>query len=122
MGDGEEEEDRSGRVLHSKVSVVGDVEQPVSTVIVAFSLQPASVSVKQRIDMAKVLIESYSGSQITDAILEEASKLFSENNGIWGNNSGRLGGQQAHYPLHLLIFCREAGQTQRASTESTMAT
>lgn len=98
----------------------GDALAP-PTKSVTFSLQPAVVSVDQRLGMATVLIESLTGLEITDAILEEASRLFSENYGIWGKGSRHPGWQQAHYSLPLLTFCREAGQAQWATTESTMA-
>ncbi|KAB5560316.1 hypothetical protein GE09DRAFT_1173009 [Coniochaeta sp. 2T2.1] len=39
--------------------------------------------------MPLILFESFAGSEITDVILEHASKLFSENYGIWGKDSGR---------------------------------
>lgn len=60
---------------------------------VTFSLQPVVISIEQFCDfgMGKLLIESFTGSEITDAILEGASKLFSENYGIWGENSERAG-------------------------------
>ncbi|KAB5513552.1 hypothetical protein GE09DRAFT_904376, partial [Coniochaeta sp. 2T2.1] len=43
------------------------------------------------LDMNQILFESFAGSEITDVILEHASKLFSENYGIWGKDSGRAG-------------------------------
>lgn len=68
----------------------GDALAP-PTKSVTFSLQPAVISVDQRLGMATVLIESLTGLEITDAILEEASRLFSENYGIWGKGSRHPG-------------------------------
>ncbi|KFG78567.1 hypothetical protein MANI_002995 [Metarhizium anisopliae] len=40
---------------------------------------------------SQILFETFTGKDITDAVLEEASTLFSENYGIWGKGSSREG-------------------------------
>ncbi len=37
--------------------------------------------------MAKKVFEIYDGVQVTDSMVQEASKLFSENYGIWGKEA-----------------------------------
>ncbi|OIW24954.1 hypothetical protein CONLIGDRAFT_622386 [Coniochaeta ligniaria NRRL 30616] len=60
---------------------------------VTFSLQPVVGSIEQfgGLGIGKLVIESFASSEIPAAILEEASKLFSENYGIWGKDSERPG-------------------------------
>ncbi|KAK9241986.1 hypothetical protein V1506DRAFT_509881 [Lipomyces tetrasporus] len=41
--------------------------------------------------MAKQLYEKFEGGQVTDDMLAEASVLFNENYGIWGNEAAKLG-------------------------------
>lgn len=81
---------------HPALEIVASTQQETS------DLETAGVCNKQctRLDMNKVLFESFGGSEITDVILEDASKLFSENYGIWGKGSGRAGWQHTPPPLH----------------------
>ncbi len=44
--------------------------------------------------MDTVMYESFAREQITEELLDEASRLFSENYGIWGKDSGRAGSRQ----------------------------
>ena len=37
--------------------------------------------------MDKKLYEGFSGEEVTDEMLEEASELFSENYGVWGEHA-----------------------------------
>ena len=46
---------------------------------------------RRGLTMDRVVYESFAGEQITQEILEEASRLFSENYGTWGKDSGRAG-------------------------------
>ena len=41
--------------------------------------------------MKQVSYEVYPGDQVTDAMLDDAAKLFSENYGIWGPKSHKPG-------------------------------
>ncbi len=41
--------------------------------------------------MAKQLYETFIREQVTDAMLDDAARLFSENYGTWGECSGRPG-------------------------------
>ncbi len=77
-----------------------DTVQPNKSKVVAFSplldisiIPSLGYSRKRRrgLTMDKVLYESFAGEQITQEILEEASRLFSENYGTWGKDSGRAG-------------------------------
>ena len=83
--------------------------QPLKRKAVAFSPQPdisiipsLGISRKRRrgLTMGEVVYRSFVGKQITEEILEEASRLFSENYGTWGINSGRAGSRQNPYPIH----------------------
>lgn len=42
--------------------------------------------------MAKRLYENYDASQVTDSMLQEASRLFSEHYGVWGKNAAGVVG------------------------------
>lgn len=42
--------------------------------------------------MSKILYEKYDRDQVTDSMLQEASKLFSENYGVWGKEAARVMG------------------------------
>lgn len=65
---------------------------------VAFSIQPDQEHIEKqplerrrpsrsRLKMAKKVYERYDGSQVTDDMIQEASKLFSEHYGIWGKKA-----------------------------------
>ena len=41
------------------------------------------------------LFEKYSGSQVTESMLEEASQLFSEHYGVWGEHAAQMVGKFA---------------------------
>ncbi|ORY17093.1 hypothetical protein BCR34DRAFT_622053 [Clohesyomyces aquaticus] len=41
--------------------------------------------------MSKIVYEKYDGSEVTDDMLAEASKLFNENYGIWGKDAAKTG-------------------------------
>jgi hypothetical protein len=45
--------------------------------------------------MEKKVFERFDGSQVTDEMLEEASKLFSENYGIWSDQASQKMGKFA---------------------------
>ncbi len=54
--------------------------------------------------MALQTYETFTRDQVTDAMLDDAAKLFSENYGVWGEHSGRLG--KSFFPF-FLFFTRE---------------
>jgi hypothetical protein len=41
--------------------------------------------------MTTQVYKTVPGHEVTDTMLEEAAKLFSENYGIWGKRSGKAG-------------------------------
>jgi hypothetical protein len=43
--------------------------------------------------MAKKLYEGFNSDEVTDKMLEEASKLFSENYGVWDEHPAQLMGK-----------------------------
>jgi len=45
--------------------------------------------------MEKTLYERFNGGDVTDEMLEEASKLFSENYGVWSEQAAQLMGKFA---------------------------
>jgi hypothetical protein len=45
--------------------------------------------------MTKKVYEKYDGDQVTDNMLREASELFSENYGTWGNGASSVVGLSA---------------------------
>jgi hypothetical protein len=47
---------------------------------------------QSRLRMAKRLYENYHASQVTDSMLQEASRLFSEHYGVWGKNAASVVG------------------------------
>ncbi|KAF1814814.1 hypothetical protein P152DRAFT_471480 [Eremomyces bilateralis CBS 781.70] len=53
--------------------------------------------------MKELLSQRYNGDQITEEMLEEASKLFSENYGMWSEHAPRLMGKsmKAGRPVRL---------------------
>lgn len=74
-----------------------DKQAPAQGKTVTFSAQPHVSLIqgcskhRRPLNMEKILWESFTDGQITEAILEEAAKLFSKNYGIWGKDSGRQG-------------------------------
>ncbi|KAI9780711.1 MAG: hypothetical protein M1816_002760 [Peltula sp. TS41687] len=71
---------------------------------VTFRLQPDVKSIeripfppnrrppKSRLKMSVILFEKYDGDQVTDSMLQEASKLFGENYGVWDKEAARVMG------------------------------
>ena len=66
---------------------------------VAFILQPQIQVIAPRprrrrgtSNMEKKLYEGFTSDEVTDEMLEEASKLFSENYGVWGEQAAQLMG------------------------------
>jgi len=51
--------------------------------------------------MAKKVYEMFKREQVTDDMLQEASKLFSENYGIWGKNAATIMGAFAKEGTHV---------------------
>jgi hypothetical protein len=45
--------------------------------------------------MEKKLYEGFNGDEVTDEMLEEASKLFSENYGVWSEHAAQSMGKFA---------------------------
>jgi hypothetical protein len=45
--------------------------------------------------MEKKVFERFDGSQVTDEMLEEASKLFSDNYGVWSEHASEKMGKFA---------------------------
>lgn len=43
--------------------------------------------------MEKKLFEKYEGGQVTDSMLEEASRLFCENYGVWSEQAAQVSGK-----------------------------
>lgn len=63
---------------------------------VAFSIQPDEEHIEKpplertrrsRLKMAKKVYEKYDATQVTDDMMQEASKMFSEHYGIWGKKA-----------------------------------
>lgn len=53
--------------------------------------------------MKQILYEIFPGDQVTDAMLDDAAKLFSENYGIWGEQSHKPGNKQPPLTSFLLL-------------------
>ena len=45
--------------------------------------------------MEKQVFEKYDGSQVTESMLQEASQLFSNHYGIWGEHAAQVVGEFA---------------------------
>lgn len=45
--------------------------------------------------MEKQVFEKYNGSQVTESMLQEASQLFSDHYGIWGEHATQVVGEFA---------------------------
>ena len=45
--------------------------------------------------MEKQVFEKYDGSQVTESIFQEASQLFSEHYGVWGEHAAQVVGKFA---------------------------
>lgn len=45
--------------------------------------------------MEKQVFEKYNGSQVTESMLQEASQLFSDHYGIWGEHAAQVVGEFA---------------------------
>lgn len=45
--------------------------------------------------MEKQVFEKYGGSQVTEGMLQEASQLFSEHYGVWGEHAAQVVGEFA---------------------------
>lgn len=64
---------------------------------VAFSAQPNILSIEprrrtrnRRLNMEKRLFEKCDGSRVTESMLREASQLFSEHYGVWGEHAAQM--------------------------------
>ncbi|KAL1962421.1 hypothetical protein VTN77DRAFT_9692 [Rasamsonia byssochlamydoides] len=53
--------------------------------------------------MTKRVYEKYDGSQVTDSMLQEAARLFSENYGVWGREAASVVGAFAKEGNHVKI-------------------
>jgi len=55
--------------------------------------------------MEKKLFEKYQGDQVTDSMLEEASRLFCENYGVWSECAAQVLGKfaKAGKPIHTTV-------------------
>ena len=69
---------------------------------VTFSAQPHILHIEprrrtqsRRLNMEKQLYEKYEGSQVTESMLQEASQLFSDHYGIWGEHAAQVVGEFA---------------------------
>ncbi|KAF2841088.1 hypothetical protein M501DRAFT_1002195 [Patellaria atrata CBS 101060] len=69
---------------------------------VTFILQPQIQTIAPRprrgrstLNMEKKVYETFNSDEVTDEMLEEASKLFSENYGVWGEHAAQLMGKFA---------------------------
>ena len=47
--------------------------------------------------MDKKVFERFDGDQVTDSMLQEASELFSENYGVWGEQAAEKMGKFAKF-------------------------
>lgn len=47
------------------------------------------------LEMEKRVFEKYDGGQVTETMLEEASKLFSEHYGVWSEHAAKMVGEFA---------------------------
>jgi len=66
---------------------------------VAFSARPDIPSIEprrrtrsRRSNMEKQVFEKYDGSRVTENMLQEASQLFSEHYGVWGEHAAQVVG------------------------------
>jgi hypothetical protein len=71
---------------------------------VAFSLEPQILTIAPRplarrrtntLNMDKKVYEGFDSDEVTDVMLEEASKLFSENYGVWSDHAAQRMGNFA---------------------------
>ena len=69
---------------------------------VAFSPQPHTLHIEprrrtqsRRLNMEKQVFEKYDGSQVTEIMLQEASQLFSDHYGVWGEHAAQVVGEFA---------------------------
>lgn len=46
--------------------------------------------------MEKQVYQKYNGSQVTESMLQEASRLFSEHYGVWGEHAAQVLGEFAN--------------------------
>jgi hypothetical protein len=58
-------------------------------------LDPRRRPPRSTLRMARTVYEKHDGSQLTDEMLQEAAKLFSENYGVWGKGAARVTGSFA---------------------------
>jgi hypothetical protein len=68
-----------------------EMKNTTSSAQSAIPTTPISRKPRRGAIMDKILFESFTGEDITECMLEEASRLFSENYGIWAKDSGRAG-------------------------------
>ncbi|EFW14307.1 hypothetical protein D8B26_007052 [Coccidioides posadasii str. Silveira] len=80
----------SGEPSNSSLSSAASAHSGVKFILepsIAIIENSSGVSKQNSVRMATQLYESFTADQITDAMLDEAAKLFSENYGIWGKQS-----------------------------------
>ena len=92
---------------------------------VAFSAQPHILYIEprrrtqsRRLNMEKQLFEKYNRSQVTESMLQEASQLFSNHYGVWGEHAAQVVGEFAKAGklalngfVYLLRNIRQSGTT-----------
>jgi hypothetical protein len=66
-------------------------------------ITPGRRTRKSTLNMDKKLFERFNSDQVTDEMLEEASKLFSENYGVWGEGAFEKAGTSAYTPRVTLV-------------------
>ena len=67
--------------------------------------EPSRRPRKSLLKMTKKVFEKYDGGQVTDSMLQEASRLFSENYGVWGKEAAKSMGtfaKEGKLRLHIL--------------------
>ena len=56
------------------------------------TIEPRKRTLNRHLSMERQLFEKYNGSQVTDSMLQEASQLFSEHYGVWGEHAVQVAG------------------------------
>lgn len=68
--------------------------------------------------MQKKVFESFDGAHVTDDVLQEASKLFSENYGVWNEHAAKLMGKFAKAGT---LSCHRPWATMLSSLKAAMS-
>jgi hypothetical protein len=70
-------------------------------------IDPRRRARNRNLNMEKQVYEKFDGSQVTESMLEEASQLFNEHYGVWGERAAELIGRFAKAGKLTLIhsFC-----------------